>query len=68
MPIFSYDRYWLKIDTDIFINTYADTDMVLTDTDMIETVTDILVSSKNIGQSIYRSISNLILIIIRIAT
>ena len=26
IPIFSYDRYRLKTDTDIFINTDADTD------------------------------------------
>ena len=31
-------------DTNIFINTNADTDMVLADTDMIETDTDISVS------------------------
>ena len=43
MPIFSYDRYWLKTDTDIFID--ADTNMVLADTDMIETDTDISVSA-----------------------
>ena len=30
-------------DTDIYINTDADTDMVLADTDMIKTDTDILV-------------------------
>ena len=58
IPIFSYDRYWLKTDTDISINTDADTDMVLADTDMIKTDTDISVSAKNIGQLIYRSISN----------
>ena len=59
IPIFSYDRYRLKITTDIFINTNADTDMVLADTDMIETDTDISVSvsAKNISQPIYRSIS-----------
>ena len=42
----------------LVINTNADTDMVLADTDMIETDTDISVSAKNIGQPIYRSISN----------
>ena len=54
MPIFSYDQYRLQTDTDIFINTDADTDMVLADTDMIETDTDISVSisAKNIGQHI----------------
>ena len=57
IPIFSYDRYRLKTDTDIFINTDADTDMVLADTDMIKTYTDISVSAKNISQPIYRSIS-----------
>ena len=45
-------------DTDIFINTDADTDMVLADTDMIETDTDISVSAKNIGQPICQSISS----------
>ena len=56
IPIFSYDRYRLKTDTDILINTdddtnivLADTDMVLAHTDMIETDTDISVSAKNIG-------------------
>ena len=39
IPIFSYDRYWLK--TNIFINTDADNNMVLVNTDMIETDTDI---------------------------
>ena len=59
ISIFSYDRYRLKTDTDIFINTDADTDMVLANTDMIETDTDILVlvSAKSIDQPIYRSIS-----------
>ena len=59
IPKFSYDRCQLKTDTDIFINTDADTDMVLVDTDMIETDTDISVSvsAKNIGQPIFRSIS-----------
>ena len=60
IPIFSYDRYdRLKTDTDISINTDADTDMVLADTDMIKTDTDISVSvsAKNIDQQIYRSIS-----------
>ena len=55
IPIFSYDRYRLKTDTDIFINTDADTDMVLADTDMMETDTDILVSvsaNRYIGQSL----------------
>ena len=47
-------------DTDIFINTDDDTDMVLADTDKMETDTNILVSvsAKNIGQPIYRSISS----------
>ena len=56
IPIFSYDWYRLKTDTDISINT----DMVLADTDMIKTDTDISVSvsAKNIDQRIYRSISN----------
>ena len=47
-------------DTDISITTNADPDMVLADTDMIKTDTDISVSvlAKNIGQPIYRSISN----------
>ena len=58
IPIFSYDRYRLKTDTNISINTDADTDMVLADTDMIETDTDISVSAKNISQPIYRSISS----------
>ena len=70
IPIFSYDRYRLKTDTDISINTDtdisintdADTDMVLADTDMIKTDTDISVSvsvsAKNIGQPIYWSISS----------
>ena len=58
IPIFSYDRYRLKTDTDISINTDANTDMVLADTDMIKTDTDISVSAKNIGQQIYWSISN----------
>ena len=44
-------------DTDISINTDADTDMVLADTDMIKIDTDISLSAKNIGQPIYRSIS-----------
>ena len=59
IPIFSYDRYRLKTNTDISINTDADTDMVLADTDMIKTDTNIsvLTSAKNIGQPIYRSIS-----------
>ena len=50
MPIliFSYDRYRLKTNTDIFINTDADTDTVLADTDIVETDTDISVSAKNI--------------------
>ena len=42
--IFSYDRYRLKTDTDIFINANADTNMFLADTDMIKTDTDISVS------------------------
>ena len=58
IPIFSYDRYRLKTDTDISINTNADTNLVLADTDMIKTDTDILVLAKNIGQPIYGSISN----------
>ena len=58
IPIFSYDQYRLKTNTDISINTDADTDMVLADTDMIKTDTDISVSAKNIGQPIYRSISS----------
>ena len=58
IPIFSYDWYRLKTDTDISINTDADPDMVLADTDMIKTDTNISVSAKNIGQPIYRSISN----------
>ena len=57
IPIFSYDRYRLKTDTDISINTDANTDMVLADTNKIKTDTDILLSAKNIGQPIYRSIS-----------
>ena len=58
IPIFSYDRYQLKTDTDISINTDANTNMVLADTDMIKTDTDISVSvsAKNISQLIYRSI------------
>ena len=39
IPIFSYGRYRLKTDTNISINTDADTDIVLADTDMIETDT-----------------------------
>ena len=58
IPIFSYDWYRLKTDTDIFINTDAKTDMVLANTDMIETDTDMSVSAKNIGQQIYQSISS----------
>ena len=61
IPIFSKDRYWLKTNTNIFINTDAnadaDTDMDLANTNMIETNTDISVSVKNIGQLIYQSIS-----------
>ena len=49
MPIFSYDGNRLKTDTDISINTDADTDMVLADTDMIKTDTNISVSAKNIS-------------------
>ena len=53
IPIFSYHRYRLKTDTDIFINTDADTDMVLADTNMIEIDTDIWVSANRyIGQSL----------------
>ena len=44
IPILSFDRYRLKTDTNISINTDADTDMVLADTDMIETDTKTLVS------------------------
>ena len=59
-------------DTDIFINTNADTNMVLADTGMIETNTNkietdtnmiktdnnisVMVSTKNIGLPIYRSV------------
>ena len=59
IPIFSHDRYQFKTDTNIFINTDANTDMVLANTHMIKTDTDISVSvsAKNIGQLIYRSIS-----------
>ena len=59
IQIFSYDRYRLKTNTDISINTDADTDMVLANTEMIETNTDVSVSisAKNIGQPIYQSIS-----------
>ena len=59
MPIliFSYDWNQLKTDTDIYINTDADTDIVLADTDMIKTDIDISVTTKNIGQPIYRFIS-----------
>ena len=54
MSIFSYDRYRFKTDTAIFINTNANTDIVLADNDMIETDTDISVwvLAKNIGQPI----------------
>ena len=57
IPIFSYDRYQLKTNTDISINTDADTDMVLADTDMIKTEIDISVLAKisanrYIGQSL----------------
>jgi len=49
--------YFLKTDTHILINTEVDTDMFLANTDMIEIDTDISVSTKNICQLIYRSIS-----------
>ena len=53
IPIFSHDRYQLKTDTNIFINTDADTDMVLADTDIIKTDTDISVSANRyIGLSL----------------
>ena len=59
IPIFSYDRYRLKTDTVISINTDADTNMVLADTGMIKTDNDILVSAKNIGKPIYNISVNL---------
>ena len=63
IPIFFYDRYQLKTDTNISINADAYTDRVLADTDMIKTDTDISVSvsvlAENIGQPIYRSISKI---------
>ena len=51
------NRYRLKTDTDISINTDAYTDMVIADSNMIETDTYILVLAKNIVKPIYRSIS-----------
>jgi len=57
IPIFLNERYRLNTDTDILINTDPDNDMVFADTDMIKTDIDISVTTKNIGQPIYRFIS-----------